>query len=135
MIMDNLSIPWYDIAPTRDGKVITVTVRDADIVTLCGSTRFKDVFMAEAQRLTLEGSIVLTPFIFTKSDGVDLDPRTLSMLNDVHYKKIDISSKIFVINPGGYIGESTKEEIAYAVENGKVVEYMVNPEGDSNDEI
>jgi len=120
-----------DVSTVKGSRCITISP-DVDIVTLCGSTRFKDTFMEEAQRLTFDGCIVLTPCVFTKSDGIDIDPGTLNMLKELHYKKIDISSKIFVINPGGYIGESTKEEIAYAVENGKVVEYMVNPEGESD---
>lgn len=46
------------------------------------------------------------------------------MLDDMHKRKIDMADSIFVINVGGYIGESTKSEIAYALEHGKKVEYL-----------
>ena len=50
--------------------------------------------------------------------------QTKIMLDDMHKRKIDMADGIFVINPGGYIGESTRCEIAYAVEHGKTVEYL-----------
>ena len=36
-----------------------------------------------------------------------------------------MSYKIFVINPGGYIGQSTRREIEYALSTGKAVNYLV----------
>ena len=46
------------------------------------------------------------------------------MLDDMHKRKIDMADEIFVINKGGYIGESTKSEIEYAIKTGKKVSYM-----------
>jgi hypothetical protein len=46
------------------------------------------------------------------------------MLDDMHLRKIDLADEIFVINPGGYIGSSTKSEIEYAMESGKSVRYL-----------
>ncbi|SFQ35429.1 hypothetical protein SAMN04487928_13727 [Butyrivibrio proteoclasticus] len=50
--------------------------------------------------------------------------RTKEMLDDIHKRKIDMSDEIFVINVGGYIGDSTRSEIAYAIEHGKKVKYL-----------
>ena len=46
------------------------------------------------------------------------------MLDDMHKRKIDMADSIFVVNRGGYIGESTKSEIEYALKTGKQVTYM-----------
>ena len=52
--------------------------------------------------------------------------KTKEMLDDMHKRKIDIADEIFVINVGGYIGDSTKSEIEYAIKCGKKVNYLEN---------
>ena len=99
------------------------------VITLCGSTRFKEAFMEAQKRLTLEGNIVISVGLFGHSgdDGVWTDG-TKEMLDDMHKRKIDLADEIFVINLGGYIGSSTRSEIDYAKANGKKVVYMEPPE-------
>jgi hypothetical protein len=46
------------------------------------------------------------------------------MLDDMHKRKIDMADEIYVINVGGYIGDSTRSEIEYARETGKKVRYL-----------
>ena len=95
------------------------------IITLCGSTRFKDQFLAEQKRLTLEGNIVISVGLFGHSgDDEAWTEGTKEMLDDMHKRKIDLADEIFVINVGGYIGSSTRSEIEYAVATGKVVRYL-----------
>ncbi|MBQ6469152.1 MAG: hypothetical protein IJJ50_03755 [Lachnospiraceae bacterium] len=102
------------------------------VITLCGSTRFKEAFMDAQKRLTLEGNIVISVGLFGHSgdnevwEGMDEGTmtRTKEMLDDMHKRKIDMSDGIFVINPGGYIGSSTRSEIGYAKAAGKTVEYL-----------
>ena len=102
------------------------------VITLCGSTRFKDAFMKAQKRLTLEGNIVISVGLFGHSgddevwEGMSEDTltKTKEMLDDMHKRKIDMADEIFVINVGGYIGESTNREIAYAEKTGKKVNYM-----------
>ena len=102
------------------------------IITLCGSTRFKDEFMEVQKRLTLAGNIVISVGLFGRSGDnevwEDMDEGTLTrtkeMLDDMHKRKIDIADEIFVINVGGYIGSSTRSEIDYAKAAGKPVRYM-----------
>ena len=95
------------------------------VVTLCGSTRFKDAFMEAQKRLTLEGNIVISVGLFGHSgDNEVWTEWTKEMLDNMHKRKIDMSDGIYVINVGGYIGESTRSEIDYAIRNGKTVEYL-----------
>ena len=110
------------------------------IITLCGSTRFRDEFMEVQKRLTLAGNIVISVGLFGHSGDAEvwegLDEGTLTatkeMLDDMHKRKIDLADGIFVINTGGYIGESTRSEIAYARKQGKTIEYLETPEDDQD---
>ncbi len=95
------------------------------IITLCGSTRFRDEFITEQKRLTLEGNIVISVGLFGHSgDNEVWSESTKEMLDDMHKRKIDLADEIFVINPGGYIGSSTRSEIEYALKTGKAVRYL-----------
>ena len=95
------------------------------VITLCGSTRFKEQFMAEQKRLTLEGSIVISVGLFGHSGDDEVwTEGTKKMLDDMHKRKIDMADEIFVINVGGYIGSSTRSEIEYAKATGKPVAYL-----------
>ena len=105
------------------------------IITLCGSTRFKDEFMEAQKRLTLEGNIVISVGLFGHSGDREvwenMDEGTLTktkeMLDDMHKRKIDLADSIYVINVGGYVGESTRSEIDYAESHGKKVIYLEEP--------
>lgn len=102
------------------------------VVTLCGSTKFKDQFMQIQKELTLKGYIVISVGLFGHSGDNEvwenMDEGTLTktkeMLDDMHKRKIDMADEIFVINVNGYIGESTKSEIQYALNKGKKVNYL-----------
>ena len=95
------------------------------VITLCGSTRFKDAYLETQKRLTLEGNIVISVGLFGHSGDDEVwKPGTKEMLDDMHKRKIDMADEIFVINVGGYIGESTRSEIEYAKATGKTVKYL-----------
>lgn len=102
------------------------------VITLCGSTRFKNAFLEAQKKLTLEGNIVISVGLFGhagdsevwESMSEDSLTRTKIMLDDMHKRKIDMADEIFVINVGGYIGQSTASEIAYARSTGKTVRYL-----------
>ena len=100
-------------------------IQNYKIITLCGSTRFKEQFLETQKWLTLEGNIVISVGLFGHSGDDDVwKPCVKEMLDDMHLRKIDLADEIFVINVGGYIGESTKREIAYAEKTGKKVRYL-----------
>jgi hypothetical protein len=90
--------------------------------------------MEVQKRLTLEGNIVISVGLFGHSGDHEvwenMDEGTLTatkeMLYDMHKRKIDMADEIFVINVGGYIGESTRSEIKYAIVHGKTVRYLEN---------
>lgn len=98
------------------------------IITLCGSTRFKDQFIEAQKRLTLEGNIVISVGLFGHSGDKEVWTEGIKeMLDDMHKRKIDMADEIFVINVGGYIGSSTRSEIEYANSTGKAVRYLEEP--------
>ena len=95
------------------------------VITLCGSTKFKDEFLIEQKRLTLEGNIVISVGLFGHSGDDEIWTENIKkMLDDMHKRKIDMADEIFVINKNGYIGSSTKSEIEYALKTNKKVNYM-----------
>lgn len=96
-----------------------------NVITLCGSTRFKAEYERVQKELTLQGNIVISVGLFGHSgddevwkDGVK------EMLDKMHLAKIEMADEIFVINPGGYVGQSTSREIAYARSRGKTVKSL-----------
>lgn len=95
------------------------------VITLCGSTRFKDAFLEAQKRLTLAGNIVISVGLFGHSgDNEVWTDGTKEMLDDMHKRKIDMADAIYVINVDGYIGTSTRSEIEYAREKGKQVLFL-----------
>ena len=107
------------------------------VITLCGSTRFKEEFMEMQKKLTLAGNIVISVGLFGHAGDAEvwenMDEGTLTrtkeMLDDMHKRKIDMADEIFVINKNGYIGDSTRSEINYALEHGKTVKYLEEQSG------
>jgi hypothetical protein len=104
------------------------------VTTLCGSTRFPDAFALANMHLSLLGRVVISVGMlghadepsgarFLTSDGDEKTPEKQG-LDQLHFRKIDLSDGIYVVNPAGYIGSSTRREIAYAVRQGKTVEWM-----------
>lgn len=105
------------------------------VITLCGSTKFKKEFIEIAEKLSLEGNAVLSVGLFGHADnkfGSVITPVIKKMLDEAHKAKIEMSDEIFVINPCGYIGDSTKSEIDYAQKLGKPIKYLVDPNNDYN---
>ena len=95
------------------------------VITLCGSTRFKDQFLEVQKKLTLEGNIVISVGLFGHSGDEEVwTEGTKEMLDDMHKRKIDMADEIFVINVNKYIGESTRSEIDYALAHNKKVSYL-----------
>lgn len=102
---------------------------DAKVITLCGSTRFEAEFAEVNQRLTMAGFVVLSVGMFSlpdlpgydwTADGAGLKAR----LGRVHFQKIRMADEVYIVDPSGYLGESTRREIAYAESLGKPVRYL-----------
>lgn len=100
-----------------------------EIVVLCGSTKFKDEFEKAEKSFGLRGFIVLTVALFGHMG--DLLPEQVEKghpikdaLDELHKRKIDLADYVFVLNVGGYIGDSTRSEIEYAHKIGRPVDYL-----------
>jgi len=97
----------------------------SQIVTLCGSTRFRAEMTEANRRLTLAGYLVFAPGVFAH-DGDEITDVQKAALDRLHFQKIDRAAWIYVVNPGGYIGESTRREVEYAIRTGKTVQYLID---------
>lgn len=98
-----------------------------EIVCICGSTRFADEMIAANRDLTFAGAIVVAPGVFRRAEDRDADElishEQKTALDALHLRKIDLADRVLVVNPGGYVGESTSREIAYARATGKPVSF------------
>ncbi len=96
-----------------------------NVITLCGSTKFKEEFLEIQKDLTLKGNIVISVGLFGHAGDDEVwEEDTKEMLDDMHKRKIDMANEIFVINKDGYIGSSTRSEIEYAKSMGKCIKYL-----------
>lgn len=107
------------------------------MVCLCGSTRFSEAFHEANLRETLAGRIVLTIGCDFKSDADlalagELTIGDKQRLDQLHRRKIDLADEILVLNVGGYLGESTRAEIAYATRLGKRIRYLESQQEDES---
>jgi len=96
------------------------------IVCICGSTRFASRMNELAEEETLEGRIVVRPEVVAYSSGNDPQlqrPEVKAKLDELHLRKIDLADEVLVVAVDGYIGESTRREIAYAESLGKRLRY------------
>ena len=95
------------------------------VITLCGSTRFKEQFIEIQKKLTLEGNIVISVGAFGHcGDNEVWTDGKKAMLDRMHLAKIDLADEIFVINVNNYIGDSTRNEVEYAKSKGKRVRFL-----------
>lgn len=96
------------------------------VITLCGSTKFKEFFLNVNKWLTLQGNVIISVGLFGQVDNEPILPEDKILLDDIHKAKIDLADEIFVINVGGYIGSSTKSEIEYADSKGKKIRFLTD---------
>ena len=90
------------------------------IITLCGSLKFKKEMMMVAEVMALKGNCILTP-VYPVIKNHERTDKQLRMLKEAHFKRIELSDAILVINIDNYIGNSTNLEIEYAKKLGKEI--------------
>lgn len=95
------------------------------IVTLCGSLKFQKEMMTVAEKMTLEGYCILTP-VYSVSEKIYITKKQLINLKEAHFKRIELSDAILVVNINNYIGDSTNLEIDYAKKLGKKIIYYTD---------
>jgi len=102
------------------------------VICLCGSTRFTYEMMILQWEFAKQGNVVLGWHVLPDgyADGAHVAEQegVKETLDEVHKRKIDLADEVFVLNIGGYIGESTRSEIDYAVAHSKPVLYLEAPD-------
>jgi hypothetical protein len=143
---------FYKEVRQDNGVPVYTKVDRPVIVCLCGSTRFYDAFQEANYRLTMEGKIVLSVgfagrlqkqrvtidgcmgpeecdvLTVRSGESVGCTPAQKVKLDELHKEKIDLADEVFVLNVGGYIGESTRSEIEHALKRHKPVRYLESPQ-------
>ena len=102
---------------------------EAKVIALCGSTKFEAELAEVNERLTLEGCVVIRFGMFSLTDLPNYDWTAGSSdlkgrHGGLHFKKIRMADEVCIVDPGGYVGESTRREIAYAESLGEPVRYL-----------
>ena len=110
----------------RSERLPTMSERP-EIVCICGSTRFVQEIRAANRELTFAGFIVLAP----EEADTTISNEQKTLLGALHLSKIDVADRVLIVNPGGYVGESTRREISYARAAGKPVSFT-DPWADDN---
>lgn len=95
---------------------------DVKIITICGSMRYSKQMMKISEELELKQGYAVIQCVYN-IDGLKYEGVDATILDKIHKKKIDVSDAIYVVNIDSYIGNSTKNEIEYATQNGKEVIY------------
>ena len=93
------------------------------VITISGSLKFQKEMMIVAEKLALKGNCVLTP-VYPISENLEKTEEQLEKLKEAHFKRIELSDAIYVINKDNYIGKSTELEIEYAQKLGKEIIYL-----------
>lgn len=112
-------IRFHQGTPIRANEIELAQTDRLEIVCICGSARFLHHMRDVNRDLTLSGAVVLAP---VEAEGV-ISAEQKSVLDALHLRKIDLADRVLVVNPGGYVGESTRREIAYARAAGKSVSF------------
>ena len=92
------------------------------VITLCGSMKFQSDMMAIAQKMALEGNCILTP-TYSVLKNIEYTPEQIAKLKEAHFKRIEMSDAILIVDINNYIGDSTRLEIDYAKKLGKELIY------------
>lgn len=95
------------------------------IITLCGSLKFQKEMMIVANKMALDGNCILTP-TYPVLENIEITEEQLIMLKEAHFKRIDLSDAILVVNVNNYIGNSTNLEIEYAKKSNKEIIYYTD---------
>lgn len=96
------------------------------IVTLCGSTKFKQEFIQANFRESMAGNIVLSVGLYSHADCTVYSPTDAEKvaLDELHFRKVEICDEVFALNVRGYVGFSTRREVLYAHSLGKPVRWL-----------
>lgn len=102
---------------------------DPAVIAMIGSHKFIDKFHELEAQYAMIDVITLLPYRFTFMDVMKREPTEDEemRLDQLHCTKMLVSTKVLVVNPGGYIGEDTLKEIRWAIDNHIEVDYLEAP--------
>lgn len=89
-------------------------------VTICGSMKFEK----EMQRIAF---LLETKYYFNvlqcvyNIDGLEISEAEICLLKKAHFRKIELSDAVYVVDIQGYIGNQVSKEIEYAKTMGKEI--------------
>jgi hypothetical protein len=113
---------WRGLVLAKEGR--------PKVVCLCGSSRFYDAYQQAEYEETMKGHIYLSIGFYPHStdqahgEGVGCTSDEKKALDELHKRKIDLADEVFVLNVGGYIGDSTKSEVEYAKATGTPIRWL-----------
>ena len=90
-------------------------------LTICGSMRFANEMKKIAWDLEYNKGYCVIQLVY--NDGNEISAEGKLRLDAAHRRKIELSDGIYVVNIGGYISESVRNEIALAENLGKEIIY------------
>ena len=94
------------------------------LICLCGSLRFKKIFGEVELSHVLNGYIVLTPCcMYVDAERTDSFMEHKSQFDKMHFAKIELADEVYIINENGYIGDSTRNELNYALSLHKPIKW------------
>lgn len=95
---------------------------------LIGSKKFKETFEKANKEESLKGNIILSVAMFGHLEGLNMESDAKKNFDKIHLDKINLADEVLVLNVNGYIGESTKEELEYAIKESKKIRYLEKEE-------
>jgi len=99
------------------------------IVCLCGSTRFVEAWKKATRTESLNGKIVLSVGVMIHADDEPIkEGPAKALLDELHLRKIDLAHEVLILDVDGYIGESTRREVTYAIKQKKRIRYLSKEE-------
>ncbi len=97
-------------------------------ITICGSMRYVKEMLEVAEKIELQGNVVLLPLYNPWKKKRNYTKDEYNILEEVHKERIKLAEAILVVNVDNYIGESTSKEIEFAKKLGKEIIYYTELE-------
>lgn len=111
--LNDVSVLSVDAAFSKDYTRV-YRHRRPEVVTICGSTRFKEETLQAIAEAEFKGFVALSVGSYMHADGYTLTDEQKQGFDELHKWKIAMSDAVLVINEDGYVGSSTRSEIEFA---------------------
>lgn len=127
------AIQWTGYRNTRTARWANGAPEERnrpEVVVFCGSSRFVREMAVLMWEWEKAGKIAMGLHLLPENyPGIQDDHQAehegvAAAMDELHLRKIDLADSVFVVNVGGYVGDSTRREIAYARSKGKPVAFL-----------